>query len=52
LAVVAVVVAVVSGFGVVVEVDDDAPQPAATSARQTAGTGRVFRELIRILDKG
>jgi hypothetical protein len=47
---VVVVVGVVSAFGAVVEVDDEAPQPAATSASDAAVTHRIGSRLIRILD--
>jgi hypothetical protein len=48
---VVVVVGVVSAFGAVVEVDDEAPQPAATSASDATVTHRIGSRLIRILDK-
>jgi len=47
---VVVVVGVVSAFGVVVEVDDEAPQPAATSASDAALRHRIGSRLIRILE--
>jgi hypothetical protein len=49
-AVVVAVVGVVSAFGAVVELDDEAPQPAATSASDAAVIPRIGSRLIRILD--
>jgi hypothetical protein len=45
------VVAVVSALGVVVVVDEDAPQPAATSASDAAVAQRIGSRLILFIDK-
>jgi hypothetical protein len=46
------VVGVVAGLAVVVELDDDDPQPAATSARLTRPAVTIESRLIRIFKKG